>query len=323
MPAARDPGDLVRTARLYYQERLSQAEVAQRLGTSRSNVSRMLTAALEQGIVEIRIHDVSGRRHDLEARLEDTFGLRTARVAAVGQLATATDAVGSVAAQLLLEVLDEASTIAFSWGQTLQAVAWALETDHAYDVRFCQVAGGLRSLSNEVSGQELVREFASRTGGTYELLLAPVALETVDAALALMNEPSIVAGLRIAAEADAVFVGIGAPAHGSSSSLLQSLALAPAEEKAFWEAHPVGDLAARYYDINGQPVPVGYEDRVVALGLEQVAAIPLSVGVAAGRIKTRAVLGALRGGYLDGLVCDEDLAMAVLAEAAAPTKGQV
>ena len=323
MPVARDPGDLVRTARLYYQQRLSQAEVADRLGTSRSNVSRMLTAAMEQGIVEIRIHDLSGRRHDLEARLEGTFGLRTARVAAVGQLATPTDAVGSVAAQLLLEVLEEAAVIAFSWGRTLQAVAWALETDHTYDVRFCQVTGGLSSLSNEVSGQELVREFAARSGGTYSLLHAPVALETADAALALMNEPSIVTGLQIAAEADAVFVGVGASGHGSSSSLLQALNLDRAEAKAFWAAHPVGDLAARYYDVDGRPVPVGHEDRVIALSLEQVAAIPLSVGVAAGRIKTRAVLGALRGGYLDGLVCDEDLAMAVLAEATTTTKGQV
>lgn len=323
MPAAREPGDLVRTARLYYQEGLSQAQVADRLGTSRSNVSRMLTAALEQGIVEIRIHDLSGRRHELEDRLRSTFGLREARVAAVGQVATATDAVGSVAAQLLLEVLDDASTIAFSWGHTLQAVAWALEADRTYDARFCQVAGGLSSLSNEVSGQELVREFAARTGGTYELIHAPVALETSDAALALMSEPSIVGALQVAAEADAVFVGLGAPAHGSSASLLQSMGLDPLEEKAFWEAHPVGDLAARYYDIDGQPVPVGYEDRVIALGLDAIAAIPLTVGVAAGRIKTRAVLGALRGGYLDGLVCDEDLAMAVLAEAGTTTKGQV
>jgi DNA-binding transcriptional regulator LsrR (DeoR family) len=323
VPAPREPGDLVRTARLYYQEGLSQAQVAERLGTSRSNVSRMLTAALEQGIVEIRIHDLSGRRHDLEDRLRETFGLREARVAAVGQLASATDTVGSVAAELLLEVLDDAATIAFSWGHTLQAVAWALETDRSYDVRFCQVAGGLSSLSNEVSGQELVREFASRTGGTYELIHAPVALETADAAMALMSEPSIAGALRAAAEADAVFFGIGAPAHGSSASLLQSMRLDPMEEKAFWDAHPVGDLAARYYDIDGQPVPVGYEDRVVALGLDAIAAIPLSVGVAAGRIKTRAVLGALRGGYLDGLVCDEDLAMAVLAEASTTTKGQV
>ncbi len=120
-----------------------------------------------------------------------------------------------------------------------------------------------------------------------------------------------------------MFFGIGAPAHGSSASLLQSMRLDPLEEKAFWDAHPVGDLAARYFDIDGQPVPVGLQDRVVALGLDAIAAIPLSVGVAAGRIKTRAVLGAVRGGYLDGLVCDEDLAMAVLAEASTTTKGQV
>ena len=60
MPAPRDPKALLAAARLYYLEGLSQAEIATQLGTSRSNVSRMLTEAQAQGIVEIR-HQRPGR----------------------------------------------------------------------------------------------------------------------------------------------------------------------------------------------------------------------------------------------------------------------
>ena len=61
MPTTRDPAMLVAAARLYYIEGRSQAEVADRLDTSRSNVSRMLTEAQRQGIIEFRINDPAGR----------------------------------------------------------------------------------------------------------------------------------------------------------------------------------------------------------------------------------------------------------------------
>ena len=69
MPTPRDPATLVAAARLYYVEGRSQAEVADALQTSRSNVSRMLTEAQKQGIVEIRINDPAGRVHELEDEL--------------------------------------------------------------------------------------------------------------------------------------------------------------------------------------------------------------------------------------------------------------
>ena len=81
MPNPRDPAMLLAAARLYYVQGRSQAEVADALGTSRSNVSRMLTEALRQSIVEIRINDPEGRVHELEDELRSTFGLNQVRVA--------------------------------------------------------------------------------------------------------------------------------------------------------------------------------------------------------------------------------------------------
>jgi DNA-binding transcriptional regulator LsrR (DeoR family) len=320
VPAPRDLAELVRAARLYYEQGLSQQAVAERLGTSRSNVSRMLSAALAQGVVEIRIHDLSGRSEELEGRLRSGFGLREVRVTDRPRLSERTEpllGVASLAAQLLLEVLDDGITVAVSWGRTLQEVTAATQPERTYDVTLVQLAGGLSALATEVSGAELVRELAGRTGASFELLHAPVAFETREARDALLGEPMIIAALEAAADADVALVGIGSPTHGSSAALVGSLGLDPEEERAFWAARPVGDVAARYYDIDGRAIRGAAEDRVLAVSLEALAAIPFCIGVAAGRQKARAVLGALRGGLLDGLVCDSDLALAVLAEAGA------
>jgi DNA-binding transcriptional regulator LsrR (DeoR family) len=315
MPAPRDPKLLLQVARLYYQENLSQQEVATRLGLSRSNVSRMLTDALSQGIVEIRINDPAGRERQLERQLEDTFGLREARVAQrPGQFGQGgSQQVGVLGSQLLLDTIKDHMTVALSWGHALQAMVWATTTDHDYAVQLVQLVGGLSSISNEISGQELVRELASRLGASYRYLHAPATLTTNAAREALVQELSISQALAAARGADIAFVGIGTPAHGSSAAVLRSLDLTEFEAAEFWRQQPVGDIAARYFNQEGKEVTGPVHDRVLAVTLEDLTTIPTVVGVAEGRAKVPGALGALRGRLIDVLVCDESLARGVLA----------
>jgi len=317
MPAARDPKALLQVAQLYYLEHLSQQQVATRLGISRSNVSRMLTDAVAQGIVEIRINDPAGRERVLERQLRDTFGLREARVA---QRLGAFDNgggnhVGVLAAQLLVHSIKDQMTVGLSWGHALQGMVWATTTDHDHAVQLVQLVGGLSSISNEISGQELVRELASRLGASYRYLHAPATLTTKAARDALVKEQSIAQALEAARAADVAFVGIGTPLHGSSAAVLASLDLTRSEAEAFWKSKPVGDIAARYFDQDGKEVPGPVHDRVLAVTLEDLAHIATVVGVAEGRAKVPGVLGALRGRLIDVLVCDESLARGVLSAA--------
>jgi DNA-binding transcriptional regulator LsrR (DeoR family) len=57
------------------------------------------------------------------------------------------------------------------------------------------------------------------------------------------------------------------------------------------------------------------DDRVLAISLDDLVAIPNVVGVASGRAKAPGVLGALRGRLVDSLVCDESLARSLLSHA--------
>lgn len=312
MPAPRDAETLVAAARLYYVENLSQAEVAARVGTSRSNVSRMLAAAVEQGIVEVRINDPAGRDRDLEETVRQQFDLRAVRVAQRTTLGNPQVEVGTLAARYLLGELRDGMTVALSWGSALQSTVWHTNTDRDHAVHLVQLVGGQSAVENEVSGHELVRELAGRLGASYEYLHAPAALTTAAARDALAQETSVAQALARARRADVAVVGIGSPEHGSSAAVLDSFALTGDDAAHLAAAAPVGDIASRYFDAQGAPVLGAVHDRVLAVTLEELAAIPLVVGVATGRVKTDAVLGALRGRLVDVLVCDETLARSVL-----------
>ena len=71
----------IEALKLYYQQDLSQAEVASRMGCSRPTVAKLLAHGHARGFVTIDIHDPRDEASELAARLEKRYGLACARVA--------------------------------------------------------------------------------------------------------------------------------------------------------------------------------------------------------------------------------------------------
>ena len=297
---------------MYFLDGRSQDDVARALGTSRSNVSRMLAAARAQGIVEIRVHDQTSRAAELEQALRARFGLRHARVAAFRPGVDVVAAAGDLAAQWLDESLRDGQVLGLSWGRSLQAMVDAFTVDQPRSVEVLPLVGGLSTVSSLVSGEELVRELAGRMGATFRYLHAPGLLRSRAARDSMLAEPAIAEVLARALTADIAMVGIGAVGTGSSKEIIDALDLGAAERAAFVAAGPVGDACCRYFDAEGRPIGGAVHERVLAIELEQLRAIPTVIGVATGPEKAPGVLGALRGELVDGLVTDAGLALALL-----------
>src|SRR5690349_21815448 len=304
MPAPRDRASLIKAARMYFLDGRSQDEVAKALGTSRSNVSRMLTAARAQGIVEIRVHDQASREKELEDALRDRFGLAHARVAAFRPGVDAQAAAGDLAAQWLDESLRDGQVLGLSWGTSLQAMVASFSVDQPRSVEVLPLVGGLSTVASLVSSEELVRELAGRLGATYRYLHAPALLRSQAARDSLLEEPTVAEVLERAQGADLAMVGIGTVGVGSSRKILDGLGLTAAERTAFLAAGPVGDACCRFFDADGNPVEGAVHERVLAIDLDRLRRIPTVIGVATGVEKAVGVLGALRGGLVDGLVAD-------------------
>ncbi|MGH8888259.1 MAG: sugar-binding transcriptional regulator [Acidothermaceae bacterium] len=315
MRPSRERDLLVKAARMYFIDGLSQQDVAGALGTTRSNVSRILAAAREQGIVEIRINEPIRRAYELEDELVAAYPSLEARVLANQPRGDVVVEVGQLAAHWLVDRLEPKQRVAVSWGGTLQAMVRAVPPTVMPDVEVVQLVGGLSSLTLHVSGQELVRELADRLGCQYRYLHAPALFESAPALLALRNEPAISTALDAARTADIACVGVGVTGVGSSAEIIEALALSRQERKAFDATAPIGDICARFFDGEGHEVDTAVHDRVLAVGLDDLRAIPTVLAVAVGAVKGPAIRAALRGQLVDVLVCDEAAAHAVLSTA--------
>lgn len=304
---------LARIADLYYNFELSQQEIAEQVGVSRSNISRLLKEARERGIVEIFVHHPIGRAIDLERQLKEQFGLRAAAVvqAVPGDALATLQRAAQLAATLLDEYLVGANVLGISWGTTVHAIVDAFTPRRRHDVEVVQMMGGISSNEPVIDGPALVQRLARTLTGRYRYLHAPLVVDKPEVAEALRSQRNIAEALELAASAEVALVGIGA-LDTSMSSLLRAGYLSAEEFAEIGVRGAVGDICARHFDQDGQPMAPEIDARLLSVRLDELARIPTVIGVACTATKASAIRGALAGGYLDVLVTDSDAAEAVM-----------
>jgi DNA-binding transcriptional regulator LsrR (DeoR family) len=301
------PGTLDRRIRLaeaaqrYYVDGWSQDAVADLLGTSRSNISRILDTARREGIVRFVIDHPLRRHPTLEQDLVAAFGLAEALVVSTPDQSL--DLVGRVAAgRILADPLDGA-TLAIGWGRSVQATINHLVTDQPRRVEVVQVGGDL-TMAPAASGHELVRRLAGQLGGVHRFLHAPALVESETAATELRADPRIAAELDRARLASHALIGIGLPGVGFAERAIA--------DSYTGRQEPAAVVCARLIDRGGDELAGPLRDRVISIELDDLRNIPTVVGVAAGAEKGSALAAALVGGLIDVLVCDQPAALAAL-----------
>jgi deoxyribonucleoside regulator len=305
---------LAQVASLYYEEHLTQDEIARRVGTSRSTISRMIQEAREEGLVEITIHYPWKTVSELEEALLSRFHLRQARVL-LGRDQSDEGilrGLGVLAAQYIESNLAKTAILGISWGMAVYSTVRALGPRRRPPITVVQMVGAIGQGDPLIDGPELARLLASVYGGEYRYLHAPLIVEGARAREVLLEEPRIQETLSLARRADLALVGIGAP-YAEVSSLLRA---GYTDQRALVQLQAqgvVGDVCARHYDAQGSELDVDLNWRVVGIELAALHEIKQVIGVAGGETKAAAILGALRGGHVNVLVTDDETAKRVLA----------
>lgn len=306
---------LAHAAFLYYIEGLSQADVARVLGVTRSNVSRMLSAAREQYIVRFEIAYPLERDPALERRLASMFaanGVRDVMVVpsrdtGVGRVSHSLLAVGQACCSWLDINLKDQQRLGLCWGSTMEAMVESAHFDRRVDVEVVQIAGEL-SIDSRFSGHDLVRNLAEKLGGRYQYFNAPAITPDEATAKALLNSPQVFSALASARACDVAVIGIGQFALGSSDLFLQRAGASDAEIQEAHDRGAVGQISGRFFDRTGQQLDLSLNRRVLSLDLAEITAIETIVAVASSVHKAEAVHAAIQGGLINILVVDDLLA---------------
>jgi DNA-binding transcriptional regulator LsrR (DeoR family) len=298
---------LVKVSRAYYEDGLNQDAITERLGLSRSKVSRLLAQAREVGIVQITV--VTPEQLfplEVERRLEERFGLQEAVVveAEDGDSSEAVvRAIGNAAAGYLVRAIAADSSVGFSWGRTLYQLAAALAPQRLPDAQVVQIIGGLGPPDAEIHATELCRQLSRSLGCHLTLLPVPGIVADERTREVLLSDVHVQRAVGTFGDLDIVFVGVGAPTPNSVTMRDGSI-ISQAELDGLLEKGAVGDIALRFFDEQGRAIEAGIDDRIIGITLEQLKRTPRVVGVSGGPEKVAALGGALRGGFINVLITD-------------------
>lgn len=295
-------------ARRYYVDGETRLRIADDLGLSRFKVARILETALRIGVVTISIAVPASVDAVASLRLRDRYGLRQAIVVSPPDQRPegVRDALGRAAALLMTEVLTARDVLGVSSGRTVDAVA-----RHLRELPRCEVVqlSGMSGSLNENS-VDVVRRASAVSGGASHAFYAPLVLGSATAASALRRDPSVVRTFSCFPRVTVALLAVGS--WSPPDSRLHD-DLPPADRERLVRRGVSADVGGRLVDRAGQPVE-DLDERVLAMSLEQVRAVPHVVVVGGGPRKTGAVRSVLRSGLAHTLVTDLSVAQVLLAE---------
>ena len=295
-------------ARQFYLEGDSKVDIADRLGISRFRVARLLESARETGLVRIEIGLPGGILDaGLSAELCSVFGLRQAFVFNFPDDAVALrQRLGEAAAQVLMDLIKPGDVLGLTWSRTLSGLAAALTQLPPCPI--VQMTGAVPPPDGR-DLLELVRGVARVGGGTAHVFYAPMLVSDATTATAIRRQGDIAEAFALIPNVTIAVVSIGAWSSGLSTIYD---AVTPGERDALTALGVRAELAGVFIGADGCPVATPLDSRMIVTPAPLFTGIPFVLGVAYDADKSPAVLAAIRGGLVHGLVTHAELARRLL-----------
>ncbi|HEY0207616.1 sugar-binding transcriptional regulator [Acerihabitans sp.] len=291
---------LTEIAVAYYQDEITQEEIANKFGISRIKVGRLLKRAKEEGIVEItvRYHPVFSSR--LEQQMKERFAISRALIALDYQDEDEQRRqVAALVANYLALTLKDSMVLAVGQGRNVSAVADHIGQVPDKNCRFICGIGGTHRPGDAINADHISRRLARKFGGVSETLYAPAYVENRALKQAFMQNGTIKETLDRARKADIALVGIG---DMNENSYMVKLGWFTPHEiiDANLNQGVIGDIAGYdFFNAQGIHVETVMSDRVIGLSIEELRNIPCVIAIASENTKALAILGALRTGAIN------------------------
>lgn len=305
---------LAKVARLYYEDGLRQAQIAQQLDLSQATVSRLLKRALDQKVVRITVHTPTGYYPELERGIREQYGLKEVTVvdhsADYGRLLRN---LGSAAAFYLETTIKPDDVIGVSsWSESLLSTANAMHPLRTTrGARVVQIEGGIGNPGSGMHASQMTQRLADLCGAEAVMLQAPGIVGSAAVKQALETDPYVRKVMDQWDEVTLALVGIGTTTPSRMLALSGNV-FSEEELRGLDEVGAVGDINLHFFDAVGQRVESTLKDRVISMGLDQLRRVERCVAIAGGERKWQAIRGAIRGGWIHVLVTDSLVARRLL-----------
>ncbi|BCH13665.1 MULTISPECIES: sugar-binding transcriptional regulator [unclassified Mesorhizobium] len=303
--------DAARAGWLYYVAGNTQDQIASTLGISRQTAQRLVSLAVSEGLIKVRVDHPIANCLDLAARLKSRFALDLVEVVPSDPASSSTIGVAVAAAAEIERRLRSPTpmVMAIGTGRTLKAAIEQLPPMECPQHKVVSLTGNI-SPDGSAAFYNVIFTMADRVKARSFPMPLPVIASSPQEREMLLSQPMIQPTLALAAEADVTFVGIGD--LGPKAPLYEDGFISESELKALQKAGGVAEIVGWVFDREGRMIEGITNDRVSSAPLPSREK-SLVIALAMGERKLPGILAAVNRRLVNGLITDERTAAALLA----------
>lgn len=303
--------NLVKVATMYYEEEMTQAEIAKKLGVSRSLISKYLNDAKKNGIIEVFINSKSLYTTKLERSLEKKYDLQNAIVVDTFDLNTydVSRNVNRIAASFLQKYIYENDiyNIGISWGKTLRGIVDNFDFTNLPKRTVTSLIGGMGDDYVSIHSNQIAFDFARKIRGKAKYLYSPAIIDNEQIKNELYRNEIIQQVLEAGKNVDLGIFGMASP-YDENSTMLEIGYIKEDNIKEFKNKDVIGDINSRFFDENGNEVNCYINNSVMGLNLNEIKNIPNVLSVVYGKNKAPVLKVALDNSIINILVTSDQIA---------------
>lgn len=304
--------DAARAGWLYYVGGNTQDQVAAKLGVSRQTAQRLVSLAMSEGLVKVRIEHPIALCLELADHLKARFHLDLVEVVPSdpGSSSSTLGIADACAAEIERRLRSsDALVLGMGTGRTLKAAVERLPAMECPQHKIVSLTGNVAP-DGSAAFYNVLFSIADTVKARSFPMPLPVLASSPAERETLHSQPMIRATLELAALADVTFVGIGD--LGVDAPLFVDGFISKDDLEALQGAGAVGEIVGWAFDGGGKLIE-GLTNHRVASAPIPSRDTSLVIGVAMGERKRPAILAAVEGRLINGLVTDEATAQALLA----------
>ena len=298
---------IMKIAWKYYNEGMTQNEIAESLNLSRMKVIKYLDIAKSTNIIQFKINLDSFFDIDLQNKIKQTYNLQDIYIVPASDHHPL-DSLTTAAAQYIEDRITSDTMINVGYGQAVSRTLGHLNISTKYKVTFVSLSGGVRfyipASANSIS------DHYTNPNYNHYIMPAPLLVSNEHLAEKLMQENPIKKIAEMVPHSTITVIGIGA--LNEQATLVKEGYLNTNDIEIFKSMGAVGDLLSQFYDRNGAVLDFALHKQLISTDIHQLKSLKHVVGVASGLEKREAIIGALKGGYIDVLITDEVVAKSLV-----------
>ncbi|OZU87182.1 hypothetical protein CIL03_17980 [Virgibacillus indicus] len=298
---------IVKIAWKYYQEGLTQNEIAEVMNLSRMKVIKYLEKAKTNNIIQFKVDLSKMDQLDLQNKIIEEYNLDDICIVPASDQ-NIPDSLTIAAAQYIEDRITKDTIINVGYGESVSKTLGHLNISTKYKVTFVSLSGGVKFFMP--TAIDKTSDYYTNPNYNHFIIPSPLMVSTKELAEQLRQEKPIKNILEIIPHSNITVVGVGA--LNERATIVKEGHLSMGEVEVLKSRGAVGDILSQFYDINGNILDLHLHEQLISTGIDLLKSLNHVVAVAGGHDKKEAIIGALKGGYIDVLITDEEVARSLI-----------